>query len=85
MYTHVCRDSGNGLPQCGDLVLVDKYGFYNILKVKERSSIQTKQWKPNWIYLTLEKSNIDFYELSEDEKNHWMKFGSSAIELDEYV
>jgi len=55
-YTHEFYEAGNGFPSVGDEVIVnyDESGNYGLAKVAAVSSIQTRQWKANWIYLTLE-------------------------------
>lgn len=67
-FTHVFLEAGNGFPGVGDDVLIGAdCGRIEIKKVASISRINTRQWKPNWIYLTLTDADRDYDELSDDE------------------
>lgn len=70
-YTHEFHEQGNGFPSIGDDVIVhhDECGGYGLAKVASISSIHTKQWQSNWIYLTLEDSGTDWDSLDEQEQD----------------
>jgi hypothetical protein len=69
-YTHEFHEAGNGFPCVGDNVIVDcGYGDFQLKKVASVSSIQTKQWAANWIYLTLADSDTDWDDLDQAEQD----------------
>lgn len=60
---------GSGYPIEGDLVILDcGHGEYELKCVKECGPIQTKQWSPNWVELTLEDSVIDWDDLTPEQQ-----------------
>lgn len=67
-YTHVFYEAGNGFPNIGDEVLVeDDYGWNKIKRVASISSIHTRQWSANWVYLTLGDEDRVYDDLSDDD------------------
>lgn len=67
-YTHIFHEAGNGFPRVGDEVIIERdMGWHEIKKVASISSIHTRQWQANWIYLTLEAADRDYDDLDDAE------------------
>lgn len=67
-YTHQFIEQGNGYPSVGDEVLVEgDMGWHEIKVVAEISPIHTRQYQPNYVYLTLEAADRDYDDLSDAE------------------
>lgn len=72
-YTHIFHERGNGFPAVGEEVLVERSsGWHEIKKVAEISSIHTRQYASNYVYLALSDADRDYGELDEEEaKDAW--------------
>lgn len=67
-YTHIFHETGNGFPTVGDEVLVEGVcGWHTIMQVVEISSVHTRQWAPNYVYLSLDAADRDYDELDDDD------------------
>jgi hypothetical protein len=62
-YTHKISETGNGLPNVGDKVLVEDGP--EIMHVKAMSSIHPRQWQSNWVYVSLRAAAENYDDLDE--------------------
>ena len=70
-FTHVFHETGNGFPGVGDEVLIEgDCGWHKVHTVTAKSSIHTRQWQANWIYLTLSDDSRDYDDTDWDDLYH---------------
>jgi hypothetical protein len=82
-YTHEFHEQGNGFPCVGDDVIVDcGHGDFKLQRVTGVSSIQTKQWAANWIYLTLTDADADWDDLEKEDQDRCFDSLHHVSEID---
>lgn len=68
-YTHEFHEAGNGFPDVGDDVILDKDGDIALLTVTAIGPIHTAQWQANMVYLTCEPAADDWDAYSESQQD----------------